>query len=280
MFKLNLPKYYLIFREIHHNLLAMKNNFKITLLITCFFSLSIFSQNYVAKYNFVSNGGFSAVFSSTLYLPENGNKSFLIDYSQRKILGDIREDSGFDNYGNPVHIVTIDNGIDKELFVFDQEEKTVSYNQTVGSKQFIVKDALPAIKWTITNETKEVESRKLVKATCTFRGRNWTAWFAPDISVYAGPWKLQGLPGLIIEAKDDTNRYEFALSDFREVKEETKVFLPEKTDEISLQKFCELEKEHEEAISMKLRANMSRAETLTTETMRDGLELIYEWEEE
>jgi GLPGLI family protein len=32
-----------------------------------------------------------------------------------------------------------------------------------------------------------------------FRGRNYYAWYAPDIAVYSGPWKLNGFtPGMIL----------------------------------------------------------------------------------
>lgn len=37
-------------------------------------------------------------------------------------------------------------------------------------------------------------------ATTTYHGRPWMAWFTPDIAVSDGPWKLHGLPGLILEA--------------------------------------------------------------------------------
>ena len=47
------------------------------------------------------------------------------------------------------------------------------------------------------------------KATCHFRGRNYVAWFAPDIPVRQGPWKLGGLPGLILKAHDTDSLYTF-----------------------------------------------------------------------
>ena len=81
----------------------MKNIFTLALLATCLFSLSVFSQNYVAQYNFVSNGGFAVVFSSTLYLPENGNKSFLIDYTQRKEVEEKEETIDLDADGNWIY---------------------------------------------------------------------------------------------------------------------------------------------------------------------------------
>ena len=48
------------------------------------------------------------------------------------------------------------------------------------------------------------------KAITTYHGRTWTAWYAPDIPLMEGPWKLYGLPGLILRATDDRNEYVFS----------------------------------------------------------------------
>lgn len=47
------------------------------------------------------------------------------------------------------------------------------------------------------------------KATCTFRGRNWTAWYAEALNIDAGPWKLCGLPGVILKADADEGLIQF-----------------------------------------------------------------------
>lgn len=65
-------------------------------------------------------------------------------------------------------------------------------------------DTLASIDWRLTDEEKRLDGYLVHKATTTFRGRNYTAWYTKTIPVPAGPWKLHGLPGLIIEAYDDT----------------------------------------------------------------------------
>jgi hypothetical protein len=47
------------------------------------------------------------------------------------------------------------------------------------------------------------------KATCIFRGRNYEAWFAQGINVSEGPWKFNGLPGLILKITDSKQDYSF-----------------------------------------------------------------------
>jgi GLPGLI family protein len=47
------------------------------------------------------------------------------------------------------------------------------------------------------------------KAQTTFRGRTWTAWYTLDLSYNDGPWKLCGLPGLILYAQDSTRQFIF-----------------------------------------------------------------------
>ena len=70
-------------------------------------------------------------------------------------------------------------------------------------------ESIPQQSWIITFDTQELLGYTCQKATCHFRGRNYVAWFAPDIPVRQGPWKLGGLPGLILKAHDADTLYTF-----------------------------------------------------------------------
>lgn len=63
--------------------------------------------------------------------------------------------------------------------------------------------------WEICDSTKTILGYDCVEAAADYRGRRWTAWFAPEIPIQDGPWKLCGLPGLILEAHDANNDYIF-----------------------------------------------------------------------
>lgn len=61
--------------------------------------------------------------------------------------------------------------------------------------------------WELGTGTKNVLGYACQSATCNFRGRVWNVWFSPDIPINEGPWKLFGLPGLVLEASDNKNQY-------------------------------------------------------------------------
>jgi GLPGLI family protein len=79
----------------------------------------------------------------------------------------------------------------------------------VGSEFFSVEMTEPNIPWVIENETKMISGQQCQKASCHFKGRSYTAWFAPQLPFPYGPWKLCALPGLILEATDSKNEVIF-----------------------------------------------------------------------
>lgn len=83
--------------------------------------------------------------------------------------------------------------------------------------------------WEITDSTKNILGYECIKASTDYHGRRWEAWFAPEIPVQNGPWKLEGLPGLILEASADGGKYTFTATGIQET---TKPIIPVyRTDE-------------------------------------------------
>lgn len=89
-----------------------------------------------------------------------------------------------------------------EQVVCDYSNKIVLSN-IFDRKHTYVKETLPKFVWKITKQKKKIGIFNCVLGTTTFRGRNYYAWYAPEIAVYSGPWKLNGLPGMILEAYDE-----------------------------------------------------------------------------
>lgn len=68
---------------------------------------------------------------------------------------------------------------------------------------------MPALEWELTDSVTNVLGYECQSARCNFRGREWTVFYAEDIPISDGPWKLHGLPGLIMKASDEKGHYTF-----------------------------------------------------------------------
>lgn len=88
-------------------------------------------------------------------------------------------------------------------------EKGMTIIDFLGGDYVVYEDVLNDQDWQITDSIKTVLNYNCQQAVCRFRGREWIVWFTTDIPVANGPWKLGGLPGLILEAYDRGNQYYF-----------------------------------------------------------------------
>lgn len=77
----------------------------------------------------------------------------------------------------------------------------------VGYKENLM---LPEI-WQIYQDTATISGLKAFRAECKYGGREWTAWFSPEIPVSDGPSKFSGLPGLIVKLESADGDYQFIL---------------------------------------------------------------------
>ncbi len=65
-----------------------------------------------------------------------------------------------------------------------------------------IRRAFLEMEWTIANDlTKNILGYECIMAQTDYHGRKWTAWFSPEIPVHEGPWKLHGLPGIVLRAE-------------------------------------------------------------------------------
>lgn len=87
-----------------------------------------------------------------------------------------------------------------DYYQFQADKKLVTKEKIVND--YLIEETLPVIDWKITADTAIFGTLHCQKATTTFKGREYEAWFCPSLPFRSGPWKLNGLPGLIVEAGD------------------------------------------------------------------------------
>ncbi|MBS1525833.1 MAG: GLPGLI family protein [Bacteroidetes bacterium] len=99
-------------------------------------------------------------------------------------------------------------GSSAEYYEFPNEKELVRKEPLVMD-MYLIGDVLPAINWKISGDTATFGGLHCQKATGHFKGRDYTAWFCPDMPLHVGPWKLNGLPGVIVQAYDAKKDVQF-----------------------------------------------------------------------
>lgn len=92
----------------------------------------------------------------------------------------------------------------------DFTKERLSAIKLADGKYFSIEEKIPVIEWAISEDTREIGGLTCQKATGRFRGRDYTAWFCSQLPFNNGPWKLGGLPGLILEAYDSKKEVVFS----------------------------------------------------------------------
>ena len=180
----------------------MKKHITIIFLFHFFF---LFSQKGIVEYGYVESLGLGNAqgldYNSMLIFDQNYSNYVTGKESLEKI-EKITETKKVEVDGE---VIAVFNGlgVTKEgNQVFYSKKDRFMLSTLYFKEVFYINDSIVNINWKITKETKKIGKFNCKKATTNFRGRKYIAWYTIDIPVSYGPWKLQGLPGLILEAYD------------------------------------------------------------------------------
>lgn len=90
-------------------------------------------------------------------------------------------------------------------YVFcDNASETLTVYDRWGEEEMHYTEPAEEMQWTLVpDSTADVLGYECVMAESDYHGRRWRAWFSPDLPLPFGPWKLHGLPGLILKAEAD-----------------------------------------------------------------------------
>lgn len=84
---------------------------------------------------------------------------------------------------------------------------------------YFVVESVDKMVWKLENETKKMDDIILQKATTNFGGRYWTAWFDTKMPFQEGPYKFNGLSGLIYEVFDSEGNFHYQLASNKNLSE-------------------------------------------------------------
>lgn len=102
-----------------------------------------------------------------------------------------------------------------DYYVFKQKtnmDRVTYISNDRNASNYLVSEDVP-LSWTMSNENDTtIFGYKCRKATTSYAGRDYIAWFTLDIPINDGPYKFHGLPGLIVSLYDTSHEHEFVLA--------------------------------------------------------------------
>lgn len=179
---------------------------KIFFYLLLLLSLNTFGQNNLFEIEYVCTRtlNFKVKTNDVLYFDVNKNISY---YKEGEFI--TVEEPDFSKLPSNAILIK-DKSIANKSYVYTIfNEKKVIESLKPYQNYYLCQEKLPEIVWDITEETINKEGIELTKATTHFRGRNYEVWFSYEYPISIGPWKFQGLPGLIFEVVDLSDPFNF-----------------------------------------------------------------------
>ncbi len=123
---------------------------------------------------------------------------------------------------------------------------TMLSNDHIGRNEYIIKENIDLMNWDISPKDTIFFEKKCKIATTQHRGQKWTVFFTDAFGVTGGPWKFDGLPGLIVYAQNETKQYIFQATELT-VSKETNLTVTPTQDKtvVSWTEYITLRKEHD-----------------------------------
>ncbi|WP_157759835.1 GLPGLI family protein [Chryseobacterium piperi] len=189
-----------------------KNIFFLTLI---FLSSLLFSQqkNYSFGYRLEYVPDSTNVLNTrmenfTLFV-ENGKSYFVSDNF-------IKRDSIIKTFSNlqNLNFSNTPNTRFKSVLIKNKEKNSLTFYDNV-LKYFFSYNESPRFEWKLIDEKQKIGTYSCFKAETEYGGRKWTAWYTKEIPFQDGPYKFNGLPGLIVKISDSENNFTYELSSIK-----------------------------------------------------------------
>jgi GLPGLI family protein len=115
-----------------------------------------------------------------------------------------------------------------KAFVFKvSTAATVVVYDRIGGTKYYYQEPASLFTWVIAPTTATIAGYACQRATTTFGGRTWEAWFTRAVPIADGPYKFYGLPGLIVKVADTRGHFVFELTKLRQLAPPVAIAPPE-----------------------------------------------------
>lgn len=126
------------------------------------------------------------------------------------------------NFGTEVNIDNIMAQNLNHTYIISKnyKSKEVYYKDIIGNQDSFKYLENEKLVWELVPSKDTINGYLCQKATTSFGGRIWNAWFTTDVQFQDGPYKFWGLPGLIVKIGDVDSNYVWNLIGNKTIKSE------------------------------------------------------------
>ncbi len=137
-------------------------------------------------------------------------------------------------------------GREYEVYKHIPQKDMLTYTDILHNDFFFCyEESIPALSWEPADGDTLIIGYPCHKAVCVFRGRTWTAWYTLDLPYNNGPWKLGGLPGLILAASESKNEFMFVATGIERLRQTAAIcFQPKRYERLTPLNFQRLLKDY------------------------------------
>ncbi|SDF55478.1 GLPGLI family protein [Epilithonimonas hungarica] len=220
------------------------------LLLFTFFGILTFAQNkrFIYEYKFISDStNLEDIKTEMMFLDttKDGSKyySYTVFNSDSLMKADLERQlkaTGSINVKTDMRKGNVRYSVTKTY-----PDYKINLHRRLGMDAYNVSDDRK-INWKISSEKEKIGEWSTQKAEADFAGRHWTAWFSTDIPIQDGPYKFQGLPGLIVKVEDRTGSHKMELKGIKNINGELDINVFEaKEITVNSKQFQKVLKEYE-----------------------------------
>lgn len=249
----------------------------IILLVSIFFNVIVLKaqnsvENIRVEYELILNTDVPMTKKGVLILNNKINKSVFFEINDKKENEIIEKDGD---------IKVIIHDKNKKFNYSDYNNNKLVSTESVVYDEFNVTESIPVLKWKLIDSTKTIGNFECKLATTSFRGRNYSAWYTEKYPLKFGPWKFNGLPGLVVNIYDDTKRYSWIMNSIKRDSvpfNDYLVSLENNLDTIPIKEF--VKKKYGTDLSSKLKSKLPRNTSFVVNiTTSNSKEIKFEWED-
>lgn len=105
-----------------------------------------------------------------------------------------------------------------ESIIFNKQKNKLTIQRTAGSTtKYQYDEDCPKLDWTLLDGDTIISGYQCFRASTELFGRDYIAWYCPEISMPYGPYKFNGLPGLVLRVTDTQGHHDFILNGLKAV---------------------------------------------------------------